>query len=54
LKWTRTHKDLEWFRPPERNILHSFLCIALGRAEVQSLRKLVSVSALHEEGLNVI
>jgi hypothetical protein len=25
---TQEHPDLKWFRPPERNTVHPFLCIA--------------------------
>jgi hypothetical protein len=28
----RTHKDLEWFRPLERNTIHPLFCIALERS----------------------
>jgi hypothetical protein len=47
---TRTHKDLEWFRPSERNTLHPLFCIASEDPGVQSLRKLVCV--LPEKGLS--
>jgi hypothetical protein len=46
---TPTHLDLEWLEPLERNTLRPLFCIAPGRAEVQRLRKLVSM--LLEKGL---
>jgi hypothetical protein len=42
--YTRTPKDLEWFRPPERNTLRPlFLYCSSKILDVQSFRKLEDV-----------
>jgi hypothetical protein len=34
---TSEHEDLEWFRPPERNILLHCLCVVFSLSELESL-----------------
>jgi hypothetical protein len=48
---TRIHKNLEWFRPSERNTIHPLLYIALVRAWITELEE-ASGCVLPEKGLN--
>jgi hypothetical protein len=48
---TRTHKNLEWFGPSERNTIRPLLCIALVRAWITELEE-ARGCVLPEKGLN--
>jgi hypothetical protein len=46
LSWTRTHKNLEWFRLPEHSTLRPVFMYCSSEGGVQSLRKFMSVCCL--------